>query len=152
MMTMKKQTPEGQALTDLILEAFRLNGAMLNAGNQLTKPHGLTSARWQVMGAIDLAGHSMTVAQIARRMGLARQGVQRIVNDLKKLGMLVLEENLDHKRAPLILLSEEGQEAMKAVSEAHVAWFNRLSEGFSERALKQTLRVLQSVRERSEKP
>lgn len=148
---MKKRTPEGEALTELILETFRLNGAMLEAGNQLTKPLGLTSARWQVMGAIDLAGHSMTVAQIARRMGLARQGVQRIVNDLEELGILVLESNIDHKRAPLILISDEGQKAMEQINAAQITWINQLSDGLSERALQQALKVLQSVRERSEK-
>ncbi|MDE0095181.1 MAG: helix-turn-helix domain-containing protein, partial [Gammaproteobacteria bacterium] len=61
----------------------------------------MTSARWQVMGAVDQSKHSLTVAQIARRMGLARQGVQRIVNDLVELGFVVLEENIDHKRSPL---------------------------------------------------
>lgn len=148
---MKKRTPKGEALTDLILETFRLNGAMIDAGNQLTKPLGLTSARWQVMGAIDLVGHSLTVAQIARRMRLSRQGVQRIVNDLVKLGMLVLEPNLDHKRAPLVAISKKGQIAMDQVNAAQAEWVNQLSEGLSERQVKQALKVLQSVRERSER-
>ena len=85
---MNTRTATGEALTNLILEVFRFNGAMLDAGNRLTKPYGMTSARWQVMGAIDLAGQPVTVAQIARRMGLARQGVQRIANDLEELGMV----------------------------------------------------------------
>lgn len=147
---MKKPTPEGEALTHLILETFRLNGEMIAAGNQLTKPHGLTSARWQVMGAIDLEGRSLTVAQIARRMGLSRQAVQRIVNDLVKLDMLFLETNLDHKRAALVAISKKGQKAMEKVSAAQTEWFNQLSEGMSERQLRQTLKVLQSVRERTE--
>ncbi len=147
---MKKPTPEGEALTHLILETFRLNGEMIAAGNQLTKPHGLTSARWQVMGAISLEGRSLTVAQIARRMGLSRQGVQRIVNDLVKLDMLVLEPNLDHKRAHLVAISKKGRKALDQVMAAQTIWFNQLSEGLSERQLKQALKVLQSVRERSE--
>ncbi|MEM7017089.1 MAG: MarR family transcriptional regulator [Pseudomonadota bacterium] len=148
---MNKRTPEGEALTNLILETFRLNGEMLDAGNQLTKPLGLTSARWQVMGAIDLAGQPMTVAQIARRMGLSRQGVQRIVKDLEKLDMLILSANLDHKRAPLVSLSEKGQDAMEQVNAAQFEWVNRLAEGLSERDIEHALKVLQSVRERSEK-
>lgn len=148
---MKKRTPQGEALTNLILETFRLNGAMLDAGNQLTKPFGLTSARWQVMGAIDLVGHSMTVAQIARRMGLSRQGVQRIVNELEKLGMLALEPNLDHKRASLVSMSEKGQKAIEQINAAQVTWINQLSEGLSEEQIKQASEILQSVREQSEK-
>ncbi len=145
-----KKTPEGDALTSLILETFRLNGALLAAGNQLTKPFGLTSARWQVMGAIDVAGQSLTVAQIARRMGLARQGVQRIVNDLEQLAMVVLKPNLDHKRAHLVTISEEGAKVMNEINKIQIAWVNQLSEGLSEQQIKQALRLMESVREHSE--
>lgn len=147
---MRKRTPKGEILTSVILETFRLNGEMLSAGNKLTKPLGLTSARWQVMGAIDLAGQPMTVAQIARRMGLARQGVQRIVNDLVMLGMLCVETNIDHKRAPLISISDAGQAVMIEVNEAQATWINKLSKGFSEHRLKQALKVLEEIRQCSE--
>ncbi|MCG8462594.1 MAG: MarR family transcriptional regulator [Holophagales bacterium] len=101
------------------------------------------------MGAIDLAGQALTVAQIARRMGLARQGVQRIVNDLHKLGMIVLDDNIDHKRASLVSISEQGAKAMEKVGRAQIAWVNQLSDGLGERKLKQALRLLQAVRTRA---
>jgi len=148
---MNKRTPAGEALTELILETFRLNGELLDAGNRITKPHGLTSARWQVMGAIgEEAGPSLTVAQIARRMGLARQGVQRIVNDLKALGMVELTENIDHVRAKLVTLTPKGITALEAVSGEQTAWVNVLAEDISERRLVQAVKVLQTIVERSE--
>ncbi|MEM6986399.1 MAG: helix-turn-helix domain-containing protein [Pseudomonadota bacterium] len=147
---METRTEAGEALTDLILETFRLNGAMLEAGNKLTKPHGLTSARWQVMGAIDLAGHAMTVAQISRRMGLSRQGVQRIVNELVKSGLLELEDNIDHKRAPLVVISEAGQRAMIGVNRAQALWVNQLAENLNTRQVKQAVSLMKSIRERTE--
>ncbi len=147
---MTERTPAGNALTDLILEVFRLNGELLDTGDQITKPYGLTSARWQVMGALDLEGRSLTVAQIARRMGLARQGVQRIINDLERLGMVVFEDNVDHKRAKLVALTADGRQAMAQIDKAQIAWVNQLSEGLSERQLNQALKLMQTVRERSE--
>ena len=125
-----------------------MNGALLEAGNQLTKPFGLTSARWQVMGPV--SEQPLTVAQIARRMGLARQGVQRIVNDLERLGMVTFESNPDHKRAPLIAVSKKGQAAMEKLNAAQSVWVNALADGLSERQLKQTLKILQSIREQTE--
>ncbi|MDH3233798.1 MAG: MarR family transcriptional regulator, partial [Alphaproteobacteria bacterium] len=41
-----------EAVTALILETFRLNGRLLAAGDRLVGDLGLTSARWQVLGAI----------------------------------------------------------------------------------------------------
>lgn len=147
---MTKRTQQGEALTELILEVFRLNGAMLDAGNQLTKPLGLTSARWQVMGAIELSGQPLTVSQIARRMGLARQGVQRIVNDLESLGLLLFNPNQDHKRAPLVAITAEGQKTMKKVGAAQSKWVSQLAEELSPRRLAEATKTLQAVREKSE--
>lgn len=145
---MAKRSPEGEILTDIILETFRLNGALLEAGNRLTKPLELTSARWQVMGPV--SEQPLTVAQIARRMGLARQGVQRIVNDLERLGMVTFEPNSDHKRAPLITLSKKGEAAIAKINAAQSVWVNQLADGLSDRQLRQALRILQTVRERTE--
>lgn len=145
-----KRTVEGEALTRLMLETFRFNGTLLAAGNHLTKPFKLTSARWQVMGPIFEFERPMTVAQIARRMGLARQGVQRIVNDLKNLEMIVFMNNPDHKRAPLISLSEAGRNVIMEINKAQAAWVNNLAKGFSETEIKQALKVLETVRERSD--
>ena len=52
-------------------------------GNRLGAGAGLTSARWQVLAALALAGRPLTVAQIARTMGLSRQSVQRLVDEAR---------------------------------------------------------------------
>ena len=147
---MGKRTPKGEVFTELILETFRLNGALLAAGNKITKPHGLTSARWQVMGAIELEGQPLTVSQIARRMGLTRQAVQRIVNDLMRMQMVVLIKNVDHKRAPLVMISEQGEAAMVKIDKAQIAWVNDLSQNLGEKRIRQALKVLQKAREATE--
>ncbi len=61
------------------------------AGDQLLAEFGLTSARWQVLGAVALSGAPQPVASIARNMGLTRQAVQRVVARRKgKQGLNVL--------------------------------------------------------------
>ncbi len=147
---MAKQTPEGKALTDLILEIFRFNGEMLEAGNRITEPYGLTSARWQVLGAIDIAGAPLTVAQIARRMGLTRQAVQRIANDLRDLEILAFEPNIDHKRSPLLSITKKGAKVLQEIEKDQAVWVNQLAQGVSERQLKSALKILQVVLARSE--
>lgn len=147
---MAKRTKSGKKLTDLILETFRLNGSLLEVGNSIAEPFGLTSARWQVMGAIDIAGQPLTVSQIARRMGLSRQGVQRIVNDLVSLGMIEAAKNLDHKRAPLISLTNNGAKVMIQIDKAQIAWVNEVSDGLSERQLNQSIKLVQKIRSRLE--
>ena len=47
-----KRTQAGEALTNLILDLFRLNSLLLTEGDRLVAGLGLTSARWQILGAI----------------------------------------------------------------------------------------------------
>ena len=86
----------GAALRELMLEVFRLNGALLRHGAALTAPLGQTQARWQVMGAV--AEAERTVPQIARRMGMSRQGVQRVADILVSDGIVAFMPNPDHAR------------------------------------------------------
>lgn len=92
----------------LALEVFRLNGALIATGDALVAPLGLTSARWQVMGAVAEARGGLPVAGVARNMGLVRQSVQRIADELAAEGILCFAPNPHHRRAKLIQLTERG--------------------------------------------
>jgi DNA-binding MarR family transcriptional regulator len=140
-----KHTSGGAVLTELVLEVFRVNGRVLAAGDQLTKDLGLTSARWQVMGAIVLAHASQPVAHIARRMGLSRQSVQRIVNDLEQDGFVDRATNPHHQRAPLVMLTEKGSAAYAAATSRQIPWANRLAAELTERDLKIAVKMLRRV-------
>jgi len=97
-----QRTPAGAALTDLMLDLFRLTSDILTAGDRLVAPHGLTSARWQILGAIAEADRPEPVAWLARDLGANRQNVQRIVNDLARDGLVALQPNPHHRRAQLV--------------------------------------------------
>src|SRR5260221_11870203 len=93
-----KRTPAGDALTSLMLDLFRLNSQLLTAGDRLVAGLGLTSARWQILGAIVAAERPQPVAWLARDLGANRQNVQRIINDLHKEGLVAFEPNPHHRR------------------------------------------------------
>lgn len=102
------------AISELSVEVFRLNGELLAAGDALTTDIGLTSARWQVLGAIVLSPVPLPIAHLARNMGLARQSVQRIANELAAAGMLRFAPNPHHQRARLVVLTERGRRSFDA--------------------------------------
>lgn len=120
-------SPEADSLTLFFLESFRFHGALMAAGERLTAPVGLTAARWQVLSTIARAKQPETVANVGRIMGLARQGVQRIVNDLVADGLLRTTANPQHKRALLICLTDRGHEAFQSVTARQVPWANALA-------------------------
>ena len=124
-----KRTPAGDALSDLILDLFRLNSRMLAAGDRLVAELGLTSARWQILGAIVTAERPQPVAWLARDLGANRQNVQRIVNDLHEEGLVAFETNPHHRRAQLVVLTGNGRQAFEAAMRLQAPWINGLSDG-----------------------
>jgi len=146
-----KQTEAGEALTALILDVFRLNGRLLLAGDRLVGGLGLTSARWQVLGAIAYAKQPGPVAWIARGMGLNRQGVQRIVNELEKDGIVAFAPNPNHRRANLVALTERGKAIYEAASNLQAPWVNRLSDGLNLKGIAIAAEIVGELRERLER-
>jgi DNA-binding MarR family transcriptional regulator len=144
------RTPEGDAATDVVLRTFRANGRLLLAGDQLAAEEGLTAARWQVLGAVSLAGRPLTVPQIARRMGLTRQAVQASVNRLAAERLVTTDENPDHRRSPLIRVTELGGKRYAALDRRQITWINELAAGFKLSDLTTTARVLQELSNRLE--
>ena len=137
-------TPAGKTFTALVLEVFRLNGRLLAAGDRLTKPLELTSARWQVLGAIEDQGRA--VAQIARRMGLARQNVQRLADALEKEGIVAYAPNPDHRRAKLACLTQRGKKAFEELGRRQEAWANQVASRVQHSELKVALEVIRKLR------
>jgi DNA-binding MarR family transcriptional regulator len=147
---MARRTPAGEAVTDLILEVFRLNGRLLVAGDRLVSRLGLTSARWQVLGAIALAERAEPVAWLARSMGLNRQGVQRIVNELAAEGYVAFEPNPHHRRASLVVLTAKGRTAFAAADRLQTPWVNALARGFGADDIAAAKRTVAALRRRLE--
>ncbi|WP_027819450.1 MarR family winged helix-turn-helix transcriptional regulator [Paraburkholderia bannensis] len=146
-MTKTKRTPAGEHLTRAILDFFRLNSGLLTAGDRLVEELGLTSARWQILGAITAAERPQPVAWIARDLGAYRQNVQRIVNDLAEEGLVSFESNPHHRRAQLVVLTNKGKQAFDAAMSLQAPWVNRLSEGLTVEEIEAAHRVLMRLQE-----
>jgi DNA-binding MarR family transcriptional regulator len=139
------RSPEGEKATAVILSAFRANGLLLAAGDQLAGEEGLTSARWQVLGAIALAKRPLTVPQIARRMGLTRQSVHTTVSRLLADGLVELGANADHRRSQLVRMMELGEARYRAIDEKQAVWVNQLVDGLRSSDLEATARTLNEL-------
>src|ERR1700760_4363100 len=143
-----KRTRAADALTDLIIDVLRLNGLLMTAGDRMGGGLGLTSPRWQVLRAIYDAEQSQPVAWLARDMGGNRQNVQRIVNDLQKMGLVVLAENPHHRRASLVVLTDKGRRTYDEAGRLQAPWANGLSADLPIKDINATRRVVAELRNR----
>jgi DNA-binding MarR family transcriptional regulator len=138
---------KADALSNLIVEIFRINGRLLAAGDRLVADLGLTSARWQVIGAIALAGQPQTVPAIARTMGLTRQAVQRLVNELVADELLDPRRNPNHRRASLFDLTGRGEAAFADASARQAPWAEAVAAGLSTGEIEATEALLRRLRD-----
>lgn len=142
---MNPLSSHGDSFTQLVLEIFRVNRLLLDAGDELTRPVDLSSARWQVLGVVEHG--PIPVAHVARIMGLTRQSVQQTADGLAADGLIAYSENPHHRRAKLMTLTGKGRAALDYVQARHADWANQLGATHSLEELRTAVQVLRQIRE-----
>jgi len=138
---------ETRPIDELIFEIFRVNDRLIALGDATVKEFGLTSARWLVLGAVAISPTPLTVAQVARNMGLSRQAVQRLANEMSATGLLELRDNPNDRRARIIVLTAEGTDAYDAaLARWREDWTGAMEEILSDEELVATMRILRRLR------
>jgi DNA-binding MarR family transcriptional regulator len=132
-----------ELLADAAVTVFRLNGQFLALAEELARPAGLTAARWQVLGAI--VRSPLSVADIARAMGITRQSVQRIADLVVEQGLAEYVPNPAHRRAKLLQLTAEGDAALDRIRPAQKVAAERLVEVLGHDELRDTVARLRSL-------
>jgi DNA-binding MarR family transcriptional regulator len=113
----------------LIADLYEAAGAARARGERIAARAGQTQARWQVLSVLSQGDWS--VAQAARRLGVARQGVQRLVNELELAGLVRYEPNPRHLRSPLVRLSDDGHAVLAQITGAARGWHRTAAEQLS---------------------
>jgi DNA-binding MarR family transcriptional regulator len=141
--TAAERTPAGDALTRVVVGVIQLYGPLIAAGDALARPVAQSSARWQVLAGIE--DGPTTVASIARRLGLARQSVQRVADLVVGDGLAVYEDNPGHRRAKLLRITPEGSAVLGRIQAAQRAWANELGKEVGESGLRQASVALERL-------
>jgi DNA-binding MarR family transcriptional regulator len=136
-------TRPGDAVAQLAVRVFRLEGLLTAAGDALAAPSGQSSARWRVLAAVE--EHPSSVAQIARAWSLARQSVQRVADLLARDGLVSYESNPEHRRAKLVQLTPKGRATLAEIQTAQRRWADELGGRLVERDLESAIRILSDI-------
>jgi DNA-binding MarR family transcriptional regulator len=128
------QTETGEALTQLILIVFRLHGRLQEAAQAMAAQGGINAAWWQVIGGV--LDEPRSVAEIARRMGMTRQGVQRVADLLVDRGLAAYRPNPAHRRAKLLAPTEAGYWAVRSISLAQHPWAEHIGHAVGAESLR----------------
>jgi DNA-binding MarR family transcriptional regulator len=126
-------------MQQMYADLFEAAAVSRHQGEQLAGSVGQTQARWQTMWIIDSG--RLTVPQIARRLGVSRQNIQRIADELRDEQLLRLVDNPDHKTSPLLELTASGRDHLARINAAADDVHERMLGHISERDVK-TLRTM----------
>lgn len=147
-MTLSKK---GELFTEAVLGITRLNGMFMSRGERTAAGGGLTAARWSVLGILVRAGQPLTVPEIARIGGQARQGIQRLANSMVADGLLDWQDNPGHATSRKVALTERGRKLHSALREKQVLWSERCARELTTDELKTLVGLLGRLAERLEK-
>lgn len=138
-------TEKGIALGELVDPVTEVNEAFLAAARTMTAPSDLTPARWRVLSAV--RDGARTVPSIASRvrMGMSRQGVQRLADELVSSGHARWKQNPAHRRSRLLEPTDPGFDALDAIISRQVTWANAVSAGLDGTDLRHAAETLGKV-------
>jgi DNA-binding MarR family transcriptional regulator len=91
----------------IIADIYQAAGALRRGAEGIARKVGQTQARWQVLSAA--SAEPKTVAQIARRLGVGRQNVQRVADLLVAEDAARYAANPDHRTSPHLILTDAGR-------------------------------------------
>jgi DNA-binding MarR family transcriptional regulator len=137
------RTQAGDSLTDVIIATFRLSGRLMDIAQRLAHAGDLTATEWRVLGGVLEQPHS--VAEIGRLMGMTRQGVQRVADQLVDRGLAEYRPNPAHRRAKLLASAEAGHWAIRQIALAQRPWADRIGGRIGVAELSETLTTIRQL-------
>jgi len=110
-----------QELQTLFRETISLFHGLQATAASVHRHANLTAALRGVLFGLAESG-PQTVPQMARLRPTSRQHIQVLVNRLRDLGLVLAEENPDHRRSRLVRLTPEGERTARMIRdrEAHL--------------------------------
>ncbi|MBC8141382.1 MAG: MarR family transcriptional regulator [Armatimonadetes bacterium] len=139
------KTPASNALTDLIRAVVRMTAAVQKSGTRLTQDIGITNARWQVLGELSALEKRVTVSELSRYLGLTRQAVQRLANEMADDGLLEFAENPGDARAMHVVLTPAGRNVYAGAMEREWQWTNAVADDFDAEEIARAVALLEAM-------
>lgn len=103
-----------EMINAVAMESYGVSAAFRRHGEVLAQKAGQTQPRWQVLRAA--SGGTLSVPQIARRLGVTRQHVQRIADALVAESLACYLVNPDHKTSNRLALTSGGRKALETIT------------------------------------
>ena len=145
-MTDKKARVE--PIVGLIHEIYMVYGSLRSLFGTSNSKLKLASLEVLTLGAVVEQQTPPTVAQVGRLSGYSRQAIQRAANALVKAGLIKMIDNPNHKRAPLLVATPQGEKIKVKAETAMRLLSTMLADEFEPDRTRHLLSELRTIRDR----
>jgi DNA-binding MarR family transcriptional regulator len=115
-------------------------------GDRMFARVGQTAGKVSLMRSVYEEG-PQSVAQIARARPVARQGVQRMADELARDGLIEFAENPAHMRSRLVQLTPAGRKLLDSIEGGVALWPREVLGEFTQREVELALDVTRRLRD-----
>jgi len=140
----KKAAPEEDAPVSLCLAIFNASFKLRAAGKKVGAVTAWGAGTWGLLRSLVRDG-PMTVPDIARSRPVARQHIQKLVNELAADGLVELIDNPAHKRSRLVRITAKGRTHYDAMTGRISALMRDLAAGIPAADLRRAERVIAEI-------
>lgn len=127
----------------LVAKVFQAAGEMRRSGEAIAAQVGQTQARWQLMSVVSEG--QWTVPDAARELGVTRQGVQRIADELVADGLAEYVSNPRHQRSPFLQLTGRGRGTLAKITAAARRSNQKMARSFTADQLNEARELLRRI-------
>jgi DNA-binding MarR family transcriptional regulator len=122
-----------------------MNATVQKSGTRMMRGTGITNARWQTISELFALEQRVTVSELSRYMGLTRQAVQRLADDMARDGLVEFVENPSDARAMHLLLIETGKATYHEALEREWQWTNAIAQDFDAAQITGAVALLEAI-------
>ncbi len=146
----KRATGLVPELQGLIAECYMLHGRLNNIFGMIKEAANLSGMEALTLYAIVNSDKPVTVPQIGRSLGHARQVIQRAARELEERGLVETRDNPGHKRAALLVPTAAGEELKRNFDAAGLDVARTLADGMDLETIRTTYAGLHRLRKNVE--
>ncbi len=126
MTPLQESPPDADEVLDLAMAVIAAFHQLRASGQEIGAVSAQGGGTWGVLRSLSREG-PQSVPQLARARPVARQYMQKIVNQLLDEGLVALRDNPAHQRSKLVALTDEGAGQVAALNARIESWCQDLA-------------------------
>lgn len=136
---------KAEAGYDLITATIAAADALLREGQRLFKPHGLTSAQYNLLNVVAESAEGISQRELSDQLVVDRSNVTGLVDRMEAAGWVRRTDHPEDRRVYRVMLTPAGRKLWETVTPIYIAAVAEVTRGITEKRMRECLETLQNL-------